>query len=876
MGSTKGKLSITFEGSYNEKELAEQFNIEYPMYFQYYGEALKAVLENIEDNALEDTGKNAEIYGCRDGKYGVPLYKSNIIAFAGIRGAGKTTAITEFGRILEEYVIRCEKWNREIYYQNNARKQCRFHVLPLIDTSALSAKEDLIEVILASMYHIVKKHQDGYKQENPGRDDCFRRLIVEFDNVYRDYLNVGSLGGQNNLGDSVLVKLRNVPDSLKLKASIEKLVETFLGLLDEDRQDGNRQNGNRQNGESYMVVTVDDLDMNPRSGFEMLDQLYKYFSNRRVIILAAFKYEQMRFLSQKNFVDGLIPQFGSTHYEVYKRYEGRAQELANDYLLKALPIANRIYLPERDKLYLWAMVEQEGFGQYDVKGFLLKKIVQMTNVYYDATGIKKHFCLPDTVRELVSYVAFLDSLYSLDEIEQKGNTGSERQMVLYDQNHERFNKDIEERMAAKILDDDQLVLYRTIMSRNIERRAGYMLCFIQNRLGEVGYDEKGRRLLNDSTDEQNFCYTDLMEVLYKLGRKDYKDKPLVHCILASFTSEMVREYYSYRHNKKKDAKERAARRLENFLGTTFGGEWLQKAMPKVIMNVNGHPTSFKACYIRQIPALNFVIKIEKKDVEWKNTEKWLTDMLLDNLPYVECISLMFANARDAAGRLIAPEWDIRIDKREEMQAVLTVKSYVANVGFDMFGFLGREMRAKANAPMYDERLFEAFEACASRYCDNHGEASAKENIHKKWKNKAKERTIWSGNRKNIAFPYYDFDMAYNVVKRVRRKMAAGASSISENKICDYYRTAYGYMAQYLKEEDDYYKKLFQKGKKSSLMLYENFITSPVVNAFGTQHEDSELCNEGTLDREKLNHYLRETIKSLQIVNVSNKEEENAE
>lgn len=296
MGSISRKLKITFKKSPEEKSLADQLvkelGVTYPLYLQCYQDAMRAVLDHIDSNVLTEKESGTEVYGYKRGGYGLPLDGNNIIAFMGDRGAGKTTAITEFARILAKYDQHIEVWNRELYGSSGIDRHYHFHVIPSIDASVLDAKEDLIEVILANMYHVLDEKWSGYGKESYERDRDFQKLIKSLDDVYRDYLNVGRIGRQAKMEDSLLVKLRDVSGSVKLRASIEKLTEEYLGVLGDGRQDVDR---------SFMVVTVDDLDMNPGSGFEMLDQLYKYFANRRVIILVAVKYEQLHLLSEKKF-----------------------------------------------------------------------------------------------------------------------------------------------------------------------------------------------------------------------------------------------------------------------------------------------------------------------------------------------------------------------------------------------------------------------------------------------------------------------------------------------------------------------------------------------------------------------------------------------
>jgi len=838
--------------------------VDYPMYFQYYVELLTAMAKNIENNAFRGSDRGGE-YSCWNGKHSIPLYENNIFAVIGDRGTGKTTAISEFSHILEDYGG-SEGWQEEISFRSGGKKQYCFHVLPLIDASVLNTKEDLVEVILASMYQRANKKQGNSKQEDfDKREGQFRKIIARFDSAYKDYLNVGKHESREDLGNSVLIKLRNASDSLKTKMKFAELAEVFLELLDDGREVKNN---------SYLVIIVDDLDMNPGSGFQMLDQLYKYFSNRRVIVLIAIKYAQMYSLSVKNFVDGLIPEYGGTHCKVYEKKEQEARRLANDYLLKALPLNNRVYLPEGSKFYGETEVRQgEQAEKLPVKKFLFKKMVQKMNIYYDSEGLKKHFCLPDTMRELVSYTCFLDSLLSLEEIERQ-DPG--KQLALYDQNHERFNNDLEYRMAMKLLSDDQLELYQLIMARHVERRAGYMLCFVRNWMENKADGIEEKMYLVDSVDEMDFCYTDLMGALFQLGRMDYEDKVLVHCIMASFTSEMVREYYSYRHSNG-DVRKSAEKSLKSFLGMTFGGKWLKEAMPNIVMDMGLYKANLEACYIGNVSVEHLEIEIEQV-VGQQKTEEWLAELLLENFPYVECISLLFVNAKDENGRLVLPAWEFVIDKRdteEGEKAVLTVKGQVYSASFDMFGFLGREVRAEA--PMHDETLLQKLKKCAAAYCDKYGEADVKGKVLTQLTVQAEKRTIWKGAQNTLGFPYYDFDMAYNVVKRVRRKMAE-SESVPAERICEYYRTIYGYMAYYLYKEDVFYKELFGKKEGEGVPnLHQNFIDVPFIKAFGFQSEEKEIQQAGEengkmLDREKMNKYLLGVIKSLSVNVVRDKDE----
>ena len=60
-------------------------------------------------------------------------------------------------------------------------------------------------------------------------------------------------------------------------------------------------------GDSFLVITVDDLDLNLEKGYEMLEQMHKYLFNRRIIVLIAVDYGHLHLLSEKYFMESLMP-----------------------------------------------------------------------------------------------------------------------------------------------------------------------------------------------------------------------------------------------------------------------------------------------------------------------------------------------------------------------------------------------------------------------------------------------------------------------------------------------------------------------------------------------------------------------------------------
>lgn len=174
--------------------------------------------------------------------------------------------------------------------------------------------------------------------------------------------------------------------------------------------------------------------------------------------------------------------------------------------------------------------------------------------------MKKHFVEPETIREFVVYTEFLDSL---DDIEIKRlDIDPEDALKIYDANYKLFSKDIVERMAQNLLSAEQMVAFRKLQSRDVERRAKY---FVNSYIDESGniifgnIDEpsnsKTTHLINKKINAlkgPEYSYGELLEQIYVWGRipdRDcFDDKPYIWCVLAMFTTDMTNAYIHFKYD----------------------------------------------------------------------------------------------------------------------------------------------------------------------------------------------------------------------------------------------------------------------------------------------------------------------------------------
>ena len=72
----------------------------------------------------------------------------------------------------------------------------------------------------------------------------------------------------------------------------------------------------------------------------------------------------------------------------------------------------------------------------------------------------------------------------------------------------------------------------------------------------------------------------VVKKIYTYGRNNAVNKAYVKCILASLSSEMVREKVSFSRNPDEDQRKESRKKLQRLFGNSFGDEWLGEMMPK--------------------------------------------------------------------------------------------------------------------------------------------------------------------------------------------------------------------------------------------------------------------------------------------------------
>lgn len=746
-----------------DEEGEGQEYIEYQLYESNFLTLMRYIFRNVLERKKSYVGKEFN-----ESQHD----RSNIFPFMGRRGSGKTTAMKEFCRILKtmddkktkkwwiEHALDSEDEKRQLQDQNFG-----FHVLKLIDASLLEDREDLLELILAGIY---KEYQPELEQNGyfTTEGDRTRKVMRRFEELLQMYRTVRGVKDADD--SSVVSMIRFQRSSNEISESIGELLDELVDLK------------KSASDHEFFVIAIDDLDLNIRHGYEMLEQLQKFFAYYRVIILISVDYEQMLRVCVEHFHKDI--KYTDKQDRKLKD-EPHSQRLANDYMTKVFPLQQRLFMPDMRKEVKGIKIGLTEQDKVTVKKFMMSKVADRMRIFYDATGGKKHFCEPNTVRELVDYNSFLNSLTPVDFDKLKWSRGLsdrnaakdeiEKQLHIYDQNHERFNWDITKRLAQTTLTMGQQRTFNKLLEFRLERRAMYF------QKVEKEHETGLIRIMDVKVSErEEYTYGSLLQKIYEWGRNYYEDKPFISCVIASFTSEMVREYIGYCYCLDEDKRERHKKRLYQFMGSSFCNKWSGGIFPKVAIKTNNEDLEVNGGYIATGELKNVDIrigmdalkKLAESDLSEIEKEKILQEWFLEEktVEILECIDMFCVKRKgesDYAG--------IKFEFDADQNSIVIKGAQREKCSIDIMGFVIKSLDYKSQIQALHLDIKNGLVKSINKCLENRVDGTwLKENTEKM----IKEHSIFTQHKAEqfeyeVAFPFYDLDLAYNVLKRIKNKVS---------------------------------------------------------------------------------------------------------
>ena len=308
-------------------------------------------------------------------------------------------------------------------------------------------------------------------------------------------------------------------------------------------------------------------------------------------------------------------------------------------------------------------------------------------------------------------------------------------------------------------------------------------------------------------DASEYSYGDLLQKIYEWGRDgeqdSFIDKPYISCILASFTSEMVREYLHYLYaqsNKEEISKHQ--KRLMGILGESFGNRWTGDAFPKIFLEwtknekVKSDTKRITDCFgykNNTFPGDQGKISFEFDDSEPVNENRiftWIKDKKI--IPILELVD-MFVIGKNRNGiegfsyTLKTSQTDLTTEFKERLSKIekdalesskgnsenkenqmKTIDIYInpgaTKLHIDAMAFVIKSMfydqekdRIQSNLLNLIKEVFEQL-----------GKGNAY--VEDKCRELIRQESVIFRNDDDsihqVAFPFYNLDLSYNVYKRV--------------------------------------------------------------------------------------------------------------
>lgn len=809
----------------------------------------------------------------------------NIIAFVGRRGTGKTSAMLSFMERLKYSGKKRENGSKE-------KIDCYEYIgLEWIDASLLEKNEDIFDTILAKMFgDFMKITKDLYGTRKSDLNYDKQELAQQFDRIYTRISNLKRKNTAYQEENSLNI-LRDMARSNEIREDFKKLIKSYINFVSDAMAFGERY----QNNASYLVVAIDDIDLNVEQGYEILEQIHRYLMVPGLIVLVAINYEEMLLCCERRYAKA----YENLPENIISDIGKRAIQMSEEYLEKVLPPYRRVYLPSLKKMD-YALRDYRkikiGTKMLGIKEAIFKLILDKTGVFYDAKGKKRHFMEPVTLRNLSSNFHLYEDMQTLDLSGEDG-------LALYDMNYYTVMDDILFRFASDSLPNKEYELFMKWSEEEVLRRgeeivdsASKFIFPVAENVGNKNNDEIYGFV--EDYNQFGYSYGELMRSLYCMSRTKVYDKRLVHVLLDQYTVVFSRIYEHYKkselpqilkeseteHVKEdkeaKDNKETKENReiLKELMGSSVGGSWAKYMLPRVDKKISEEisggeeywgasqyttgETIFICKFEEELPASDAEEKSSTEEEpsteeESSTDKKWLRCKRIIRSNSMEALKLwMFFFGGFSCKRASKKKYSFEISKLgskeiEEFQGAQRITEEESDGNFIKVS----ETRMAFNILNFVNNSFDYLSVIRDFY------AAIIDSIYRHWEEELKDDELdkrindlikkdrqddasllksfdhWA-QKGCLAIPIYNFDITYNLFKRqivTCRRRADGLIKPEDTygKIVELFEG----IKECLKQQDDFYNHLSEKGSISDFSV--NFEECPIVKRILKEKEKYE-------------------------------------
>lgn len=427
-------------------------------------------------NDYKDTG---DVKSADENVYNVDGV-SNIIAFCGDRGEGKTSCQMSFTELLHN-----EKERKELLKQSkmDITLACtKPFVMPLVDPLYFDQNHHLLDHVIGQLYSEIEETERNKEFLSKLKNNYAERkeLLMQFQSVRRCLKQM-----EDTCDDSYdeLEELSNRAASVRLHTEITLLFRRFLKYVKCDK----------------LVIPIDDIDLNMSYGYPMVEDIRKYLCNPYCVLLLAVKIDQLTTVIQTRMIMDLQKISGA---------EKRALPMAQKYVTKLLPYENRVIMPTIADWAEWNInckfEETEEEQELLVKDYVVQLIFDRTRyLFYNEKGQVSPI-VPRSLRGLRQLLGMLESMkpYVPDE-------GPEQNKVI-------FKDYFYHEWVSCLTKEDQQFVQRLVLSLDTISTNKNIVKYIYQRLSKKTMEDDDE-LLNEIASEKNMAHNvSVGDVFYML------------------------------------------------------------------------------------------------------------------------------------------------------------------------------------------------------------------------------------------------------------------------------------------------------------------------------------------------------------------------
>lgn len=830
-----------------EKKVVEISGLRH--YLESYDEFSDSLYENVYKQAFSSVDSiikeyykinNGVIQKQLDNQLEVP----NIITFIGPRGVGKTSAMLSFMLALKKY--KGSSGGDSFYHFKDVN--VRFTCLDCIDGSLMEHGEDIYKTILAQIY---QKFTDVEVSDEIQKEADFdfkkRELLSELEELYRSVCDMDMAEKEQFMaGEAYINSLRGFSSSQQVRSDFTRLIKRFTDMMRYKRY----KNSDHPDLH-YVVIAIDDIDLNIQNSFSMLEKIHRYCTVPNMIILMSLDIHQILTIVSRHYYD-VSPRVD----KILVEQEGYIRKLAVDYLEKIFPLNYRIYLPKLSQNPDIVLRKDND----DIKHAILKKIYLKTGICFDSQGLKKHFYLPSSFRELTAFYLLLESMEEISIVNGKSEIKNESEVRKIYKNYNDLLFDLENRLSInKLISKQQIDFFDNLLQQDIFRAKGNVKQFLNNCIGILS-DSKNV-IVNDSCNYSNICtivrgdeedvsYGELVETMYTLSRYQFgKYKQLVHCLLAFFSYKFSEQYYVNRFQNGMKI------RFKSMLGGNIVSLWADDLLPRISI-IEPDQSGVQELSVKQDSfqkAMGRVLQVKLNSVFFVNVthtvESEVTSISLkeiaDKIVQIEFMLMFFTNfrlvKRNDKGAI---EWEFTVsdDKMknpEEEECRIYLSTFFPGAGtpladFNILNPILNSMGAYEELDEVENKLIKEIYSYLSKkknriniVSDNSNSNNTgignEDSFFELLKNELENCSLVNRYKSweeeyggySMPLPLWWFDYSYNILKRLRYKMKKEIPHLvtPDSSLCEHTVTLYKALTKLIEDQDKFYNTGIEKKYK---------------------------------------------------------------